>query len=154
VSNDYYTNANFPSPNTVGSSSLMQFELKKIEHAFEKLPSLEGAANRPVFVSADGKKLETRAMYSHDGAPVEIKYEQFLLGQLENTLDPRTLYMIPDWEERSTAIFFNETVYLLGSGAVRYDQDQTLTETEIEQAQKNLDVRCEDVLLVYQTAKA
>ena len=59
MSNSFYNHSVYPTPNSPGSSAQMRAELQLISNAFDKMPGLAGAANRPVVVNGAGTALVT-----------------------------------------------------------------------------------------------
>ena len=108
MSNEYYDHDAYPSTGSPTTSSDMRDELDKIERGFDKLPLLKDAGGCPVFVRDDESGLETRAPFSFSGEAVEITYKQYMMA---GELDPRTVYFIPDWQNGSQAVAFNDVIY-------------------------------------------
>ena len=62
--NSFYNHSTYPTPNSPGSSAQMRAELQLITEAFDKLPTLSGAANQLVVVNGAANALTTTTALS------------------------------------------------------------------------------------------
>ncbi len=62
--NSFYNHTTYPTPNSPGSSAQMRAELQLITEAFDKLPTLSGAANQLVVVNGAANALTTTTALS------------------------------------------------------------------------------------------
>jgi hypothetical protein len=58
MSNEYYDHTTYPAPNAPGASAALRAEFEKVEQGFEKMPALDGKANKPIAVKANQLGLE------------------------------------------------------------------------------------------------
>ena len=59
MSNDFYIKSGTPATNSAGSSSEMRSEFASVEAGFDKLPTVTGNPDKPVFVNTAGTAMES-----------------------------------------------------------------------------------------------